>query len=191
VTDPDPQKLFDAKIRAAERAHDDEAAFHRYVNEAAIKAGETVIKTAILINGGACVAILAFLGSLASQGRIGSAQLSDVAGALASFAFGVAVGALAAGAAYATNYLIAQLSASRAREWEAPFIRDGQKSKRRRHIAWCFHVLAVFFGAGSVLAFVIGIVQVRQSIGHLNPTAQSAVVPATTPVAATPKTGKD
>jgi hypothetical protein len=188
VTGPDPQKLFDAKVRAAERAHDDETVFHRYVNEATIKAGENVNRTAILINGGACVAILAFLGSLASQGRVGSSQLGDVAGSLTWFAGGVAVGALAAGAAYATNYSIAVLSSSRAREWDQPFIRDGQRSNRWRWIARSFHILTIALGIGSVAAFGLGIVPVRKSIGRLDPTMPQSVAPMPVPRVTAPPT---
>jgi hypothetical protein len=72
MTQPDPQKVYEINQRAAERAHDGELTFFHAVNEATIKSGENAIRAAILINGGACVAIMAFVGALASQGRIGA-----------------------------------------------------------------------------------------------------------------------
>ena len=46
--------------------------FHRSLNEAAIKGAETALRSALLINGGAAVSVLAFIGGLAAQSRIKS-----------------------------------------------------------------------------------------------------------------------
>jgi hypothetical protein len=113
--------------------------------------------------------------------------LGDVAGSLTWFAGGVAVGALAAGAAYATNYSIAVLL-SRAREWDQPFIRDGQRSNRWRWIARSFHILTIALGIGSVAAFGLGIVPVRKSIGRLDPTMPQSVAPMPVPRVTAPPT---
>src|SRR5215472_15072043 len=75
--------------------------FFQTTREATFKAFETLLKTIILINGGAAVAILTFVGTLAAQNRVQFAHLSTIANALLVFAFGV----LAAIAAMALNYL--------------------------------------------------------------------------------------
>jgi hypothetical protein len=67
----DQQRAYERNQRDAERAHDGEITFFHSVNDATIRSGENAIKAAILINGGACVAILAFVGALASQGESG------------------------------------------------------------------------------------------------------------------------
>jgi hypothetical protein len=169
MNQPDPQKAFELNQRAAERAHDDELAFFRVTNEATIKSGENAIRAAILINGGACVAIMAFVGALAAQGRIGSAQLNDVASCLVDFAAGVACGGGAAGAAYLTNYCIAGLSYSRGRHWEHPYIRPGPSSRRWLNTGRLFQVVAFALALGALAAFLFGVIQLKRSVAHLDP----------------------
>jgi hypothetical protein len=171
TTPDDAQKAYETNQRAAERAHDGEVAFFQAVNEAAIRSGENAIKAAILINGGACVAIMAFVGALASQGRIGTAQLTDVASCMVDFASGVAFGGAAAGASYLTNYCIAGLSASRTRHWDHPYVRPGQNFPRWRTTARIFQILAIGFALGSLVAFIFGVVQLRKSVARLDPIA--------------------
>src|ERR1700682_5357755 len=82
---PEMQKWFEEIRREdAQRAHDNIEEFRRSVNEAAIKTGELALRTAILINGGAAIALLGFVGDRhatagavpgAAPGRAGVAML--------------------------------------------------------------------------------------------------------------------
>jgi hypothetical protein len=54
-------------MEEAHRAHDAHTNFYLSVNESAIKSGETALRACLLINGGAAVAILAFIGSVISR----------------------------------------------------------------------------------------------------------------------------
>ena len=58
------------------------------------------IKSALLINGGASVAILAFLGSFLSKGEQKTAVLNALSGPLLFFGLGVLSGAFGAGLGY-------------------------------------------------------------------------------------------
>lgn len=58
------------------------------LNQAAIKAAEAALRSGLLINGGAALSILAFMGSLASREKVPLSQLSPVADSLRFFAFG-------------------------------------------------------------------------------------------------------
>jgi hypothetical protein len=69
--------------------------FHRSLNEAAIKGAETALRSALLINGGAAISVLAFIGGLAMQSRIRLDQLHAVAHSLVLFAFGVVAAVVA------------------------------------------------------------------------------------------------
>jgi hypothetical protein len=60
------------------------------VSEAAIQSGQVAIRTAALVDGGACVAVLAFLGGLVGQDRIELGQINIVAGSLMWFVYGIA-----------------------------------------------------------------------------------------------------
>lgn len=96
------------KRRPAERQHDRMTEFEKQTNEAAISSGQLALRTAVLINGGAAVSVLAFLGSLAKD-KLSDSTLSGVAGPLLWFASGVAVAAAGLGLA-----LLCQL-----RQWRA------------------------------------------------------------------------
>ena len=84
------------------------------------------IKSAILVNGGAAVASLAFAGSLLQSGQ----SLDGVPGILTCFWIGVLAGAIAAGAAHVSQRCYARASESRSR-------RDNdleRKWKRKGHV---------------------------------------------------------
>jgi hypothetical protein len=78
------------KREDAQRAWDRLDAQFDKINEAAIKAADAALRAGLLINGGAAVSVLAFIGSLATKELIAVPQLSRVAGSLEIFAFGVA-----------------------------------------------------------------------------------------------------
>jgi hypothetical protein len=58
----------------------------------------------VLINGGAAIAILTFLGGVASKERIDFVKVGVVADTLKWFAFGVALAVLGMAFAYLTNF---------------------------------------------------------------------------------------
>jgi len=57
-------------------------------NKATVKAGEVAIKAAMLMNGGAVVSVLTFIGGLAQKGDLTVKQIGDVSGSLLWFASG-------------------------------------------------------------------------------------------------------
>jgi hypothetical protein len=91
----------------ARRAHDRADSFFEQVNEAAIKNGESAFRACLLINGGAAVSVLAFIGSLASKDVIGVSQLASVADSLILFALGVVAAVVGMALSYVVNYLTA------------------------------------------------------------------------------------
>ena len=74
------------------------------VGEAAIQSGQVAIRTAALVNGGAAVAVLAFIGGLIGQGKIELNQINSVAESLMWFVYGVAAAVCSLGSAYIVNY---------------------------------------------------------------------------------------
>ena len=87
---PDQTPRDDLVQRDRHHAHDHVNEFQRSLNEAAIKGADAALRSALLINGGAAVSVLAFIGGLAAQSRIKLDQLQAVAHSLTLFAFGVA-----------------------------------------------------------------------------------------------------
>ncbi|MCH8823521.1 MAG: hypothetical protein IH984_08450 [Planctomycetes bacterium] len=106
-----------------------ELEFMRAVN----LAGQTALRTAILINGGSAIAILAFVGNLSTTGK--TELIAALASALAAFVYGTLSGAIATGCTYL-----------------AGFLSHGQTK-------WVFHVLnfcSIFFVFSAYILFAIG-----------------------------------
>src|SRR5882672_6918156 len=92
-TGPDPAANYDHQKwshemmrRDGERAHDYAREQGKEAADATREAGQVALRTLVLVNGGAAVSVLAFIGGLTGQGRIQAAQLNDVAGILLWFA---------------------------------------------------------------------------------------------------------
>jgi hypothetical protein len=64
------------------RVHDRSRNYSVATNDAVVKAGEVAIKTVMLINGGAAVSVLAFIGALVRQDGVTVKQVSGVSGNL-------------------------------------------------------------------------------------------------------------
>jgi hypothetical protein len=161
------KEAFDLIIRAAERAHDDEKEFGAKSNEAAIKASEEAIKAAILINGGSSVAMLAFLGSVASKDLLSPAQLAALTRPLLFFGFGVAAAVIGSAMAYFTNLMIAGSSIRKQREYQFPFLRSTLSSKQ--HWIWgeVFRWLGIIAVTTSIVLFVAGLFQASSAFNSL------------------------
>jgi len=59
--------MTNLQIEEAQRAHDTLDNFSLSINDSTIKSAEAVLRTCLLINGGAAVAILAFMGAVISK----------------------------------------------------------------------------------------------------------------------------
>lgn len=96
-----------------------------------IQAGQQTLRSVILINGGAAVALLAFTGhSLVN--KIPGIELPEIAWSLSGFVTGVLAGGLATGFTYLTQYL-------GSRDWEK--------------LAFACNVVAIAVGAAGFAAF--------------------------------------
>lgn len=151
----------------AQRAHDKTDDFFDLANEAAVKAAESALRMAMLINGGAAVSVLAFIGGLVSQGRVKIDQLSGIADSLALFAIGTALSVGAMAASYFTHYFMGGIAASQIRMWEHPYLKDAPKTKTMRRCNFGFHMLAIVLGLASLGMFVYAMFNVREAITYL------------------------
>jgi len=121
----------------------------------------------MLINGGATVSLLAFVGALAGQGKVQFGQLAGFADSLTWFASGVALSAVMAAFAYFTNYCIAGSASRMLRNWEHPYLHVTPQSKRWQRVGIIFHGAAIATGLGSLICFICGMISVRSAIVHL------------------------
>jgi hypothetical protein len=150
--------------RAAERAHDLNDAHATQINEATIQAGQLTLRMSMLVNGGAAVAVLAFLGSLASKDRFDITQLNQIASPIIWFAIGVAASVSGLALAYLTNYCHVTYANSLDKAWEHPYLIPSRSSKFWDHAGSVFHVLALLAAIASIALFIYGMVEVRDAL---------------------------
>ena len=89
----------------AQRVHNNNRESIIKSNEATVSSGSNAVRAALIINGGAAIALLSFIGGLVGDGKltIGS-QLLSVTEPLRYFAWGVALSAVSMAFGYLTNY---------------------------------------------------------------------------------------
>ena len=155
------QRLPEQNAEVAQRAHDRSNAFARQINEAAINAANLTLRMVLLVNGGAAVALLTFIGSLPGE------QKRAVAATLDWFAWGVAAALAGLACAYFTNHGLAVQERSKAFTDVPPYVIDGANTKRWRSVVLVFRVLAIIVGSASVLLFLVGMLSVRVALTKL------------------------
>jgi hypothetical protein len=149
------------------RVHDRSRRMSEAVNDAVIKAGDVAIRTVMLVNGGAAVAVLAFIGALVRQDGVTIKQVAGVSGSLLWFASGVAAAVLALALSYFTNFCYGRSETSKIFTLEHPYIIDGTNTRWWRNWAYAFHLGAIVWGLLSLAAFVVGMFDVHSAIVRL------------------------
>ena len=134
------------------------------LHELAIKSSELTLRTAVLINGGAAISVLAFIGGLVSQGKIGFSQLGRVADSLTGFAWGVAAAAVGMGLSYLTHYSMIAVEGSKTLSLQQPFVQPGPTTKWWARVRLALHTLAIFAGIASLILFLIRMCDVKTAI---------------------------
>ncbi len=99
---------------------------------ATINSGQVAMRAAIMINGGAAVAILAFLGHLVS---VNSSEVSGIANAMFAYIIGVLCATLSTGSNYCSAYVA---------------------SSDKKEIFYFFNIISILLIIGSYSAFFIG-----------------------------------
>jgi hypothetical protein len=83
------------------------------------------------------------------------------------FAKGVACASLGFGFAYLTHYTQSRMTTSQKHTWNHPFVVDGPTSWRWRWVGYGVHAAALIVAVLSLIAFIGGILDVRDAIVHL------------------------
>jgi len=150
--------LQEQKRAVAEREHDRHDEFFNHMNETAISASHIALRTVLLINGAAAIALLSF------DGRLPASQAKAVAATLLWFALGVVASAVAMALTYFTHLSMAAVLASMTKTYEHPFVSRGPKTSRRVLQKRVFHILAALAAIVSLALFVIGMLAVRAAL---------------------------
>jgi hypothetical protein len=171
LTDDDKQSKDDQrwsygeKSRLAERYHDKNFEFARYINEAAVNNANIALRALLILNGGAAVSILAFAGNfLPKDPSYLSKNLSILTSPLVWFAWGAALSPFAMAFAYFTNYSNAAAASTREHSYEYPYVYETDRSKRWGRMSVACQIMAVVIAFGSLGCFLFGMYEVRQAI---------------------------
>jgi len=145
-----------AERAQAERAHDVQKEFVFRSNAASIESGHSVLRAIALINGGAVIVLLGFIGVLADKNKLSADDLHAVADSLLWFARGIFCTAVASGAAFLVNYSTAIGHAAKPQDLVHPYVHVCPTSRWCNAIANFGAVVAIFAGLLAVLAFGAG-----------------------------------
>jgi hypothetical protein len=151
--------------RLAEKTHAIVNANMGEVGKATVDAGNHALRAIMLINGGAGVALLAFIGSLASKEGVNG--IADLAASMQWFAYGVAVTAMGMCGAYLTNFSYVTALQSMICTWEHPYVLDTRSSTRWRRGGRCLHFFTIVLSLCALGLFVYGMLKVQGEVGKL------------------------
>ncbi len=126
----------------------------KHMNDKTVESGALFLRTAILVNGGACIAVLSFVASIVKEDADHSSLVSGVADALMYFAWGVLTGLAAIGLTYVTNYATVISLENEETKWYKP----STLLKRTVHL---FTLCASLLSMG---LFALGAMAVKEAI---------------------------
>jgi hypothetical protein len=156
-----------ANRRDAERQHDRIDQFIDSVNQAAVNSGLAALRTAVIVNGGAAVVLLTFIGGLISSNKIGGDEIDRTAASMMWFALGVAAALLGLLLGYAANYTSGAAARSLRRTWNHPFQQAGPHTMFWTVLNYATGWAALLAGVCSIGLFVGGLFAVYNSITSL------------------------
>ena len=153
----------------SEKAHANNFTFSMNVNEAARGYASGALKTAVIINGGAAIALLTFIGNVYSAKEANALPpLSQLTNPIMWFAWGVALAAFAMSFGFFANQSIVEEIAAKDSQVAYPYFIENKKSKRWHLVAGVFSGLTILAGVGSLLMFICGMVAIRDAITLLH-----------------------
>ena len=162
------QENTQKELERAQAVHDRIDAYSIEINKGAMEAGNLALRYVLLINGGAAIAVLGFVGSLASQGRVSiGPDLNELASTLTYFAAGVVLGALGMGTAYLTNFCAAGHASRLKKNWTGVLLEETDSSRKYSRFYIFFLILSVLFALSAVGAFSCGVLKVKDAVIHL------------------------
>lgn len=148
----------------AQRAYDNHYKFHATLLNAAIDAGKETIKAAIILNGGACVALLSFLAVISSRENTRAilALAQPTKASLGYFAIGLLLAAIGSCMAFLSFTFGANSQAHHDLRDEYPFTFSNRKSiwlDRLSSLTVSMAIIAILssYGLFAYAAITIGI----------------------------------
>jgi hypothetical protein len=157
-----------------ERHHDIELQFGTAAHTAAVKSAEEALKAVLLVNGGSCVAMLAFLGTLVSRDALTPSQLGEAIRPMLWFGAGLFSAVGASIAAYFVGLCRGNASHSRKRSYIEPFLSDTQDTTRFHFWTSVSTAVAIACVFLSLILFGAGLVSAARGFSQLTPVSKPA-----------------
>jgi hypothetical protein len=126
---------------------------------AAIESSTIVVRTLVLVNGGAVIAMMAFMANVVATPN--AKNFVGVLDSLSLFAIGVFAAVITACAAYLTHLFYSYDKSSTMKTWKHPYSEQTKKSKRCRWWGRVFHIIAVSAASASVFMFLRGVFSLK------------------------------
>jgi hypothetical protein len=161
------QGEYDRNQRAAERQHDHIDDLRKRLTEASTRDAQEGIKVVLLVNSGAAVAILAFIGALASRSGVTLANLKAITSSLYWFSGGIISSGVTAAFAYLSNSLYAGHLSAMDKVWEHPYVRENANSRRMWRWAMGFNWAGLILAIAGLGLFIRGVYVAAHAIEKL------------------------
>lgn len=133
------------------------------LESASIDSGNLALRSLLLLNGGASVALLGFLASVFSgdtEQQSHAEVLFAFLDALGKFALGSGLAVLAASLSYLTNSSYARSLMDRPKKWDWPYVEVTESANRTWALGVRYNRLTIFVCLASLGMFVWGCVDV-------------------------------
>jgi hypothetical protein len=149
----------------SEKAHKKNFEFSMAVNESARSYASGALKTAVIINGGAAIALLTFIGNVYSTNETNALPpIAQLTNPIMWFAWGVALAAFAMSFGFFANQSTVEEVAAKDSQIAFPYFVENKQSKRWHLIGAVFYALTSLAGVGSLLMFICGMLAIRDAI---------------------------
>jgi hypothetical protein len=151
--------------RDAERVHDrlDEA-WHKS-NDAGIASATLALRTGVVVNGGAAVTLLAFIGGLLKDSKASlSSALPQLSEPLIWFAYGVVASIVGIGLMYLVNFTNTMLLGAYERTFTPPYFVENPSEGWMSKVSYTLIGLAILSYGFSIGFFVYGMFAIKSAI---------------------------
>jgi hypothetical protein len=149
------------------RAFERQDTFFDNLNEATVQSGTLAIRSTFLLNGGACLALLAFAANTLTADALGEGQarlVVQILGSLSVFAWGAFLSVVATGLGYLANRIAVEAHYRKTRHWEAPFMRQSVASSRLFKATNILQIVTILTTVAALILFLSGLLIVARNI---------------------------
>jgi hypothetical protein len=140
-------------------------------NETAVKMGQEILRTLIVIHGGATIAMLSFIGSTVGSGKLSGAGAALLSEPLMKFGWGIVITIAAMVGAYCTDYLVTGHAFQMGNAETDPSDATSARVAIYATAKGVAHTLTVLLTLASLGAFACGMCELKSHMAEaLNPT---------------------